>query len=83
MDLQEGTMKYLLLALALTACGGVADATPDAPAPPAKPTCDMNADYNAALNIRSRARVSWPIVAVRLPKQLLLGLAEPATSSVL
>jgi putative transposase len=42
-----------------------------------------SADYNAALNIRARARVSWPIVAVRLPKQLLLGLAEPATSSVL
>lgn len=39
-----------------------------------------NADVNAALNIRSRARVMAPIVAVRSPKQLLLGLAEPATS---
>src|SRR5882724_9695927 len=42
-----------------------------------------HADVNAARNIRARARVSWPLVAVRLPKQLLLGLAEPATSSVL
>ena len=42
-----------------------------------------NADYNAALNIRSRAKVSWPMVAGRLPQQLLLGLAEPATSCLL
>jgi IS605 OrfB family transposase len=42
-----------------------------------------NADFNAALNIRSRARVSWPLVAGRLPKQLLLGLAAPATSCLL
>lgn len=42
-----------------------------------------NADYNAAVNIRSRARVSWPSVAVRRPKQKLLGLAEPATSFAL
>jgi len=31
-----------------------------------------NADYNAALNIRSRARVNWPIVAGRVPQQLWL-----------
>jgi IS605 OrfB family transposase len=40
-----------------------------------------NADYNAALNIRTRARVNAPLVAGRLSKQLLLGLAAPATSS--
>jgi putative transposase len=40
-----------------------------------------HADFNAAKNIRSRARVMAPIVAVRRPKQLLLGLAEPVTSS--
>lgn len=37
-------------------------------------TC--NADYNAALNIRSRARVSWPLVAVRPPQQLWLLAGE-------
>jgi IS605 OrfB family transposase len=41
-----------------------------------------NADFNAALNIRSRALVNAPIVAVR-PWQLVLPLAKPATSSVL
>ncbi|HEY5868293.1 MAG TPA: transposase [Candidatus Tectomicrobia bacterium] len=40
-----------------------------------------SADYNAALNIRARARVNAPLVAGRLSKQLLLGLAAPATSS--
>lgn len=42
-----------------------------------------NADFNAALNIRARARVMAPLVAVRLPKQLLLGKTEPATSPCL
>lgn len=31
-----------------------------------------NADLNAALNIRCRAKVNWPEVAVRLPQQLVL-----------
>lgn len=35
-----------------------------------------NADYNAAVNIRSRARVSWPIVAVRSAQQLWLLAGE-------
>jgi putative transposase len=35
-----------------------------------------NADYNAAVNIRARARVSWPLVAVRLPQQLWLLAGE-------
>lgn len=42
-----------------------------------------NADFNAALNIRSRARVSAPMVAVRLSEQLLLGQTKPATSCLL
>ena len=41
-----------------------------------------NADFNAALNIRNRARLRVPLVAVRF-RQLRLPLAEPATSSVL
>ena len=39
-----------------------------------------NADVNAALNIRSRARVMAPMVAGCWSEQLLLGLALPATS---
>lgn len=39
-------------------------------------------DFNAALNIRARARVKVPMVATP-PQQLRLRLAEPATSSVL
>jgi IS605 OrfB family transposase len=35
-----------------------------------------NADFNAAVNIRSRARVSWPLVAVRPPQQLWLLAGE-------
>jgi len=35
-----------------------------------------HADYNAALNIRARARVRWPIVAVRPPQQLWLLAGE-------
>ena len=31
-----------------------------------------NADFNAAVNIRSRARVKWPLVAGRVPQQLWL-----------
>jgi IS605 OrfB family transposase len=42
-----------------------------------------HADFNAALNIRFRACVSTPKVAVRHAQQLLLGLAEPATSCLL
>ena len=42
-----------------------------------------HADFNAALNIRARARVSAPMVAVRLSEQLLLGLVKPATSCLL
>lgn len=42
-----------------------------------------NADFNAALNIRFGAFVSAPKVAVRHAQQLLLGLAEPATSCLL
>ena len=42
-----------------------------------------NADYNAALNLRFRANVSWPEVAEGLSEQLLLGLALPATSCLL
>jgi len=41
-----------------------------------------NADFNAAINIRNRARFRVPLVAVRF-RQLWLPLAEPATSSVL
>ncbi len=41
-----------------------------------------HADFNAANNIRDRARVRVPLVAVPL-RQLRLPLAEPATSSVL
>jgi transposase len=39
-----------------------------------------NADFNAALNIRYRARVSAPEVAGCWSEQKLLGLALPATS---
>lgn len=42
-----------------------------------------HADFNAAMNIRFRAFVSTPKVAVRHAQQLLLGLAEPATSCLL
>ena len=35
-----------------------------------------NADFNAALNIRARAIVRWPLVAVRSPQQLLLLAGE-------
>jgi IS605 OrfB family transposase len=41
-----------------------------------------NADFNAANNIRDRARVKVPLVAVRF-RQLKLPLAEPATSCLL
>jgi len=68
-----------------SACGHIAKANRQSQAVFSCKQCayTTNADYNAALNIRARARVRWPIVAVRPPKQLLLGLAEPATSSVL